>query len=369
MTEPQTFFDGKSAKAQSVLVSLAGGLLEIIDSSSKLRIASWPIEDIILYSNKGASRLRLGLREDNGARLVFSGSILPAELDHLDLFSHEALDRPGNRKLVTMSAIGVLGLVLFVMVGLPSIAGALAPFVPDRYIGYLGRQVYEAKKVEWPHCKGSDPIADAALLKLTKKVVAGTDLKSDDLNVGVFRTKLENAFALPGGYIIITSALLEKSSGPDEIAGILAHELGHIHHDHPTKGMLEGIGVGILLDSLIGDFTGSAAIGTMMHKVLNATYTRDKERQADQYALDVMQRVGIHASGMQKFFQRLSEEKEEPPALLNTHPLSEDRVAFFDVQIDANTKLLAEHEWQALKEICTGVTRIKDKNQEKDTVL
>jgi Zn-dependent protease with chaperone function len=143
--------------------------------------------------------------------------------------------------------------------------------------------------------------------------------------------KMVNAFALPGGTVVITDALVKQYSD-DIILGILAHEIGHVAHQHGLKNLARSTAVGLFFSIYVGDFsTIAAGVGTFLEV---QRYTRENEREADAYAVAVMRENGIDPAVMAEFFRRIQakEGSSEPPAFLNSHPGHEDRVRFFEQQ-------------------------------------
>jgi Zn-dependent protease with chaperone function len=149
----------------------------------------------------------------------------------------------------------------------------------------------------------------------------------------VFRDagKMVNAFALPGGTIVITDAMVKEYSD-DMILGVLAHEIGHVAHQHGLKNLARSTAVGLFFSIYVGDFsTIAAGVGTFLEV---QRYTRENEREADAYAAAVMRENGIDPAVMAEFFRRIQakEGSAEPPAFVSSHPGHEDRVRFFEQQ-------------------------------------
>ena len=103
---------------------------------------------------------------------------------------------------------------------------------------------------------------------------------------------MENALALPGGRIYLLDGLLQQARSPDELAGILAHELGHVHHRDGMRRLIQTGGTSFLFGLLFGDVTGAGAVIFVGRSMLDASYSRDAERSADAFAIDVMHKLG-----------------------------------------------------------------------------
>lgn len=140
-----------------------------------------------------------------------------------------------------------------------------------------------------------------------------------------------NAFATLGGHIVIFRGLLEKLPHENALAMVMAHEIAHIKHRDPLVAAGRGITVGLALTTLAG-FGDSALSQQLLGQVGLVTsmgFSREQERDADQAALATLGRHYGHSHGAEVLFEILAADHNEfaPPALLSTHPVSEDRIA------------------------------------------
>ena len=168
-----------------------------------------------------------------------------------------------------------------------------------------------------------------------------------------------NAFAAPGGQVVLVRGLLDKAEHPDEVAGVLAHELAHVENRDTTREALRAAGSAGLLTMILGDFTGGAAIAIVGEHMISASYTRDAEGKADDFALDMLANAGVSAEGFAGFFDRIAElEGFALPAYLSSHPVTEERAMqardFAGEQADT-TPILTDAEWSDLQGICDSV--------------
>jgi Zn-dependent protease with chaperone function len=117
-----------------------------------------------------------------------------------------------------------------------------------------------------------------------------------------------NALALPNGVIVMTDELVTLARDDHAVLGVLSHELGHVRHHHSTRRLLQGMGVGVVVNFLIGDVSGAlAAVPTFL---LDQSYSRDFERESDQYAIDMMRANGLPLSPMADLFASMGDERE-----------------------------------------------------------
>src|SRR5438046_1252248 len=123
----------------------------------------------------------------------------------------------------------------------------------------------------------------------TLRQTAGLDTS---VQIAVLATPVPNAFALPGGKIYLLNGLLARAQNPDEIAGVLAHELGHLKHRDSTRNLIYNGGTSFLIGLLFGDVTGSSALLFASRTMFEVSYTRDAEAAADRFSIDVMHKLG-----------------------------------------------------------------------------
>lgn len=117
-----------------------------------------------------------------------------------------------------------------------------------------------------------------------------------------------NALALPNGVILMTDELVAMAGNDHAVLGVLGHELGHVRHHHSTRRLLQAMGVGIVVNFLVGDV--SSALATIPGFLLDQKYSRDFERESDQYAIDMMRINRLPLSPMADLFEKMGEERE-----------------------------------------------------------
>ena len=136
------------------------------------------------------------------------------------------------------------------------------------------------------------PPGRVAFNKLMKEISATPRASIRRCGRPCWQTPVPNAFALPGGKVYLFNGLLAKAENPDEIAGVLAHELGHVSHRDNTRNMIYSGGTSFLIGLLFGDVTGSGAMIFASRSLFTASYSREAEQGADDFSIDVMHRLG-----------------------------------------------------------------------------
>jgi predicted Zn-dependent protease len=216
------------------------------------------------------------------------------------------------------------------------------------------------------HRECIDPKGLAALKELSERLSKGAP-SGTTFDIHVYDWSLMNAFAVPGGQIVLMKGLLDKSESPDEAAGVLAHEMGHGIELHPETAIIRGVGLGAALQIMLGGTAGGglANVGLMLAQL---GYSRDAERQADRHALELLKAAGIAPKGLGDFFTRIMKSSEDdgsgPPsgmAWLRTHPLPAERVRLVRAApAYPATPALDARAWEDLKSICKTTRDPKD---------
>lgn len=230
--------------------------------------------------------------------------------------------------LVGSLAILILVLVAGVVAGKGRLVRFIAFQIPASAEINLGSSVFEQLKRQSKIV--TDPRLEEKLHEVTSRLLpalanSGYEFKFyilDDTNV--------NAFALPGGNVIVLAGLLRAAERPEEIAGVLAHEIAHVTERHGLRKIIDMAGLYLVVQSLFGDSTGLAAVvANGSEFLLQQKYSRDFEREADDAGWQYLVASGIDPHGLIDFFKRLmDQEKTNPtvPALLSTHPATLERI-------------------------------------------
>jgi beta-barrel assembly-enhancing protease len=134
-----------------------------------------------------------------------------------------------------------------------------------------------------------------------------------------------NAYALPGGHIVVNTGLLQAADSAGEVAGVLAHEISHVEQRHALRSLLHALGWRALLGVAMGDFSGGVWSDLAVH-LGSLNYSRALESEADQESLLILRRAGVAAHGMESFFTKLATRKDDVPPLLSSHPASVERL-------------------------------------------
>jgi len=214
---------------------------------------------------------------------------------------------------------------------LTGLALAALAFVPVDFEVEIGDSIFESLEEEFPPCD------DAELqVELQAMVDELKDPASPyELRVSIVRSEDANAFALPGGRIVVLSGLLAKSASADEIAGVLAHEVAHVERRHSMRHLARSVGILFFMSAAVGGGAEGLelleAAGELSGLLLNLHYSREAESEADALAVAKLHAHQRTVEGLAGFFARMEKEAgiaklENALHWLSTHPVTADRI-------------------------------------------
>lgn len=341
---PVWHYDGQSAVRRELMFVVDGDHFRLDDGD----VAGEPIPlaQLVARDAVGGDAV-FGLKQRAGWKIGLVGGV-PAELSaHLPRASRYGgiIDRVGLWPAAAVCAV-LAAIVVFAFLQVPSAVARIVPPAVERrlgdaMVGDFGKRL----------CNG--PGGREALARLAERLGAA----SDDIDIQVANIPMVNAVTLPGGRIIIFDGLLKGAQSPDEVAGVVAHELGHVAHRDVLESLLRQLGLSVLLGGLDGN------IGGYTNALLSSAYSRGAEGRADDYAIDALNRTNISPLDTAKFFKRLGGEGPKDSRVsavlgyLSTHPVSSTRSARFVAGSKgqhAYTPALSADDWATLKTICSS---------------
>jgi Zn-dependent protease with chaperone function len=363
---PAIFFDGITSARHQVSVDLNANAL-IVRSQDGRTLAEWPYDEIdALSAPEGL--LRIGRRGSTTlARLEVTDPDLAAAIDgrSVPIDRSGTTARRGRRKVIFWTIAATVSLVVMAIFGVPELATRLAPYIPigaERRMGAAVdaqmRSLLDDKKAgagfECGNANG-EKAARVAFEKLAGNLILAADL-SIPIRINVLRKSDANAITLPGGIVYVFQGLVDKSETPDELAGVIAHEFGHVYHRDGTRHVLAQAGTAFLFGMLLGDFVGGGAVLIAARTVLQSNYSRDVEAAADRYAVSLMEKAEGNGRALGTILNRIAGGSHPVPKVLLDHPETKDRVAAINAMArPAPAKaMLSNAEWAQLKRICSG---------------
>ncbi len=350
--------DGQSASITAVSATAHHDGLHIATTDDD-RITVWPWDQIGVVEKATSGRpIRLLNRAAGGARLTFDD---PAILPILESMAPNLVRPPFGRKQIRTIAlsVGIGGAVVaFLVFGLPLIAKPLAQLVPIAWEEQVGDDTIDVVNRIFAGgrdaCSGEKGLM--VLNDLAQRLLAGSETPYR-VQVSVADSKVVNAFAVPGGRVVLFRGLIEKANSAEEVAGVLAHELAHVVHRHPTQGMITSVGWSAILSAFTGGASfSSEVVAQIAAQFATSAYSRDLETEADREGVAMLNRAGIGGKGLIQFFELIQELEGKGisiPEYLSSHPMTGDRItAIGKLSEPATTPAMSETEWRTVRNIC-----------------
>jgi beta-barrel assembly-enhancing protease len=178
-----------------------------------------------------------------------------------------------------------------------------------------------------------------ALGEMTQRMTAQIPDSPYKFEVTVVKSDVVNAFALPGGYVVVFTGLMKKAESGEEVAGVLSHELNHVLQRHGLERMVKSLGLMAVAAIVFGNQQG--LVGMMKQlgvELFTLKFGREQETEADLKGLQLLQRAKIDPAGMITFFERLSEKDQGQLEWLSTHPMSTARAERLKAELAALPK-------------------------------
>ena len=353
MPDTAIYLDGRSNRKRSVVLYLAQGLDIAEDERT---VERWPYDQIRRADGPpGMLRLRCATALPLARLEVSDAATQEAILARCTSLYVGHASSTRTSRIVLWSLAAVCSILALAFFGIPFAADRLAPIVPLAVEQRIGEAVDKQVRTIFGGKTCDGPDGHAAFASLVDKLRRAGGVETP-LDAHVLKSDVPNAFALPGGKIYLLDGLLQKARSADEVAGVLAHELGHVHHRDSLRQVIQTGGTSFLIGLLFGDVTGGGAMVFVGRSLFDASYSRDAERGADAFAIDVMHKLGRSPKPMGDFLFRVTDEGkyEKTLSILSSHPLTEDRRNLMNRQdrTSSGPELLSTAEWAALKNVC-----------------
>ncbi len=151
---------------------------------------------------------------------------------------------------------------------------------------------------------------------------------------------VDNAFAVPGGYVYIYTGIIKHMQDEAELAGVLGHEIAHVTQHHYRDALVKQAGLSLLVQALVGNDAGKLTqlVSQSLTTLAALSITRGNEEEADQFGTRYEGNIGRNPMGIAKFFSRM---QNQGITILSTHPLPSDRVAAVTAEVNGDATLQA----------------------------
>ena len=251
---------------------------------------------------------------------------------------------------IVLAVVG--GLTLLLWFGSDLLVELAVDRIPVEWEQKLGESAYRDFVMQQTVLKEGPAVA--AVNEITQRLTEQISDNPYKFEISVVKSDVVNAFALPGGYVVVLTGLLQKAESGEEVAGVLSHELNHVLQRHGLDRMVKQIGLIGIMTIVFGDQQG--LIGLMKQvgvELLTLKFGRAQETEADVTGLRLLHRAKIDPTGMVTFFQRLSEKENGRVEWLSTHPMSAGRAERLKTEIATLPKTTPEpftFQWKTVQD-------------------
>ncbi len=350
------YYDARSPLSRAVTVEADAEAVRITDGGEEM---VWPHGKTRLFADAGpGERLRLEHDDGSGACIIVPAAFLDILRQRAPGYVRGSLFDLGDWRsvAVALAATALLGSALYLW-GIRVAADAAARFAPRAAEERIGRSAASILAPSRERC--ADPARARLLGRVTGRLVSAAGPSGYTFRVIVARGPVVNAFAAPGGYIVVYQGLLDEMQSSEEFAGVLAHEMQHVIHKHSTRAIARQLSGGALLSLMAMD--SSAIQGAA--QLMNLRYQREDEEEADTDGLQLLVRARIRPDGLYTLLRRLQIEGKagEMPAYLSSHPAVLARTRELESRARSVTAtfepLMTEEEWRGAKAFCSAWNR------------
>ncbi|HEX2441399.1 MAG TPA: M48 family metallopeptidase [Methylomirabilota bacterium] len=358
------YLDGRTPRRRPARIMIGGEGLEIslTEDGGSLR---WPLREI--RQTQGfypGEQVRLERGTMGEALLIADVAFLTALRAAVPEAARGFHD-PARRRWQASVAVGAVLAALVVSLalyfwGIPALAGVAADHVPVSWEVALGESA--VARLAPPSRRCLDPPRQRRIDEIVTVLLRTLPERRYPFQVAIVDHPMVNAFATPGGFIVIFRGLLDRTENAEELAGVLAHEIQHVLHRHATRAILRHASTGVLLAALLGDVSGVVAFGAETARALgDLRHSREAEHEADRDGMLMLHAARIDPQGMLAFFQAMQRtEGTSGTAVryLSTHPPAGDRLqalATLAAQGSHPTiKLLPTYDWTDIRQLCAS---------------
>ncbi|MES2690837.1 MAG: M48 family metallopeptidase [Bacteroidota bacterium] len=318
------YFDGRSSKPYTVNITwLNNGLLiQYTNDAGEYVEQKWNSQHIHhTQLSGGIVTLRYGEIFPYQQLEVTDGGFISRYRREYNTGFLSKISLTGVPLLFTL-VVGVgLSIWLAYLFLLPVIADYGARVFPKEYEIEMGGKLYESIL--------SEEHIDTAKTEAINGFFRQLAIKSEyPVRITVVKNDIVNAFALPGGGIVVYDGILKDMKSADQLAALLSHEYSHVELKHATRNMFRSLAGYLFISVLFSDVNGIAAVLVEnAHQLRNLSYSRELETEADNNGLQILKKNHVSASGMKALFEQLKKEDNvQVNELISTHPDLDNRI-------------------------------------------
>jgi len=309
-------------------------------------------DQLVVLWGEGASARTLYLK-DPALIIAFRRAAPAALMAHLERAAEQVRRARHSHRVLWGSAVGVVvGLGLMLWFGSDLIVEWAVARIPVSWEQKLGETVYQDFLAKETVLKEGPAVT--AVQDMIQRMTAKIPNNPYTFQVSVVQSPVVNAFALPGGYVVVFTGLMKKAESGEEVAGVLSHELNHVLQRHGMERIVRTMGLAAVVSILVGDQQGLIGLARQLGMELaTLKFGREQETEADVTGIRLLHDARIAPDGMIRFFERLSEKDKERVELFSTHPMSAARAERLKAELAALPKQTPEpftFEWKSVQD-------------------
>ena len=309
-------------------------------------------DQLVVSWGAGASVRTLYLK-DPALIIAFRRAAPSALMARVEQAAEQVRRARHSHRALWGSAVGVVvGLGLMVWFGSDLIVEWVVVRIPVQWEQKLGETVYQDFLSKETVLKEGPAVS--AVQEMTQRMTAKIPNNPYTFQVSVVQSPVVNAFALPGGYVLVFTGLMKKAESGEEVAGVLSHELNHVLQRHGMERLVKMMGLAAVVSILVGDQQGLIGLARQLGlELATLKFGREQETEADVTGIRLLSDARIAPDGMIRFFERLSEKDKERVELFSTHPMSAARAERLKAELAALPKQTPEpftFEWKGVQD-------------------
>ncbi|MDR4494628.1 MAG: M48 family metallopeptidase [Nitrospirales bacterium] len=360
-----SYYDGRSPIPRHVRVTVepSGLTLKVPGGTTRF----WGYQELRQTQGRYSGeevRLERGSGIDETLVVPNPGILLAIHQEGGTRTSH--LHHPGTRgRRVFLTILAALACVPVIYAifswGIPGLAGPITKAIPISWEIRLGEFVIQ--EFTKNHAACDDPELTANIETIMMSLTNPLTQSPYSFRVTVVDSPMVNALAAPGGNIIVFRGLLEDTDRPEELAGVLAHEIQHVRLRHGMRLIVQHMSMAVIIAALSGDTSGMLSYGLQAAQTLQSlSYGREAEHQADEEGLSLLLQAHIDPNGMMTFFSKLSQAQRDnsPLRYLSTHPSTEERIRHLENLLPAQIPQIQPFpfakNWEHIRSLCGNTT-------------
>jgi predicted Zn-dependent protease len=321
-----SYCDGKSSAQQAVHLSVRQ---TVLDWTSSTTSGSFDIAQVRLDPAVGQTDAVIHL-PTGGMFILHDASLLEAWPKQVSWIERSAAWV--EERISTVIALACLAVAILYAVarwGIPLMATALVTLIPLGIDARMGEQTLAVMDRVLLAPSQLSLTRQQSLTDTWARYCASVHCPSHQLLFRHGKKMGANAFALPGGVMVLTDELVKLAQQDEEIVAVLAHELGHVHGRHGVRMVVQSMGAAAVLLAVTGDFGNVTDLASALPSLLLQTgYSRNMEREADAYAIDSLQAACVEPRHLASMLDKLDAKASET-GWLDSHPGTQERMQLF----------------------------------------